>query len=187
MILLQTGAGEPLQLPTGSLNDFGWGAFAPDGTRIVFAAAGPGQRRRLYVQEISGGPPRPFSPEGTGLQPWSNPLSPDGKTIVARQSGNFVLYPLDGGPPRAISGLRDGEWPIQWTADGRALYVFRREDNPIQIFILDLATGERKLWKEIRPPDGSGQQRVRTTPNGSLVIYGYQRVISELYLVEGLR
>ena len=55
---------------------------------------------------------------------------------------------------------------------------------------LDLATGRREPWKEILPADATGVVRVSSVflaPDGSFYVYAYSRVLSNLYLVEGLK
>jgi hypothetical protein len=32
------------------------------------------------------------------------------------------------------------------------VYVYRRGENPVRVFRIDLATGKRTLWKQISPP-----------------------------------
>ena len=52
------------------------------------------------------------------------------------------------------------------------------------------ATGEKELWKQISPPDPAGITSVSTvqlTPDLKSYFYTYQRDLSDLYLVEGLR
>jgi hypothetical protein len=100
-----------------------------------------------------------------------------------------VLCPLDGGEPRPISGLTPGDLPVQWTADGASLYVFRRGEIPAKVFLCDVATGQKRPWKEIRPPDplARGLAKVLVTPDGRAYVYQSDRFTSELYVVEGLR
>ena len=59
----------------------------------------------------------------------------------------------------------------------------------MQIFRLELGSGRRSLWKELQPPDPAGLEQIDAyvTPDGSAYAYGYQRILSELYLVDGLR
>ena len=55
---------------------------------------------------------------------------------------------------------------------------------------MDLATKERELWKELKPPDPAGVMGVATcelTPDGGSYAYGYDRKLSDLYLVSDLR
>jgi hypothetical protein len=53
-----------------------------------------------------------------------------------------------------------------------------------------LASGKRKLWKELLPADAAGIDTVRgitITLDAKAYVYGYIRTLSDLYLVEGLK
>lgn len=89
-----------------------------------------------------------------------------------------------------IEGLAEDEVPVQWSADGRSLFVYRIADVPARIFRLDLSTGRRELWRELIPPDLAGTSdigNVQITPDGRAYAYYYGQILSDLYLVEGLK
>ncbi|MEX1246337.1 MAG: protein kinase [Thermoanaerobaculia bacterium] len=197
--LLPTGPGEPKPLGGDDLRSLGGADWCPDGERIVFSAREKGRGVRLYLQAVSGGPPRPISQEGVTLLNFGGSVSPDGRLVVGlpvslqnteygEQRGAPQLYPLDGGPPRSIRGLREGELPVQWSSDGKSLFVYRRDEVPAKVWLLDTATGRRRLWKEIRHPDRSFGliQFLLVTPDGNSYAYGCRRLRSALYLIEGL-
>lgn len=55
---------------------------------------------------------------------------------------------------------------------------------------MDVKTGTRTPWKEIRPPDPSGVEQVgpiQIAPDEKSYVYSYRRVLDELYLATGLR
>jgi len=61
---------------------------------------------------------------------------------------------------------------------------------PARVEKVDVSTGARGLWKELSPPDLDGVTnlvRIRITPDGSSYAYTYFRLLSELFLVDGLR
>jgi hypothetical protein len=61
---------------------------------------------------------------------------------------------------------------------------------PTVVSLLDITTGKRKVWKQIVPADAAGVDNVGNilfTPNMKSYVYSYSRVLSDLYLVEGLR
>ena len=74
--------------------------------------------------------------------------------------GDIVLCGLDGSRSRPLVAVEEGEVPIQWSADGRALYVYRPNQRPVRVFGLEVATGRRRLccgsssWRVRLPPDG---------------------------------
>jgi hypothetical protein len=125
------------------------------------------------------------TPEGT-----SDPLiSPDGKTVVARDAmQTFQLYPVGGGEPQPVKGLNDGEVPIQWDDSGTKLYIWDRT-FPAHIFLLDLKTGSRQPWTTLVPPDTAGvlYGNIVMTPDGKTSVYRYRRAMTTLYLADGLK
>ncbi len=77
-----------------------------------------------------------------------------------------------------------------WTPDGKSLYVGRRGEYPARIFRLDLASGKRELWKELSPPDPAGISNVAPpaiADDGMTYAYSYNRILSDLFLAEGLK
>jgi hypothetical protein len=144
------------------------------------------------VQDVAGGLPRPITPEGVWTAHITKLLvTPDGRYVAAEASDRIVaLYPIDGGPPRPILGILPGNEPIQWSSDERYLYVRDSGHVPATVYRLNLATGRREPWKEIAPSDPAGVHRIYKffmTRDASTYVYSYDRTLSELYLVEGLK
>jgi eukaryotic-like serine/threonine-protein kinase len=196
LALLPTGAGDSRDLPTGGRFTYHWAGWFPDGTRIFFAAEEEGRGPRSYIQDVSGGPPRPFGEPGMR----ATVVSPDGKQIALSSSvdGENYLCPLDGGGVvsscRSIPGTEPGDFPVQWSADGGSLFVRGVEGQPLTLYRVDLKTGRRSRWKELVPAEsagfleyGSGPKAVRVTPDGRSYAYTYWTRITDLYLAEGLK
>jgi hypothetical protein len=99
--------------------------------------------------------------------------------------------PVKGGEPRPVPGVESREVPVGWSADQRFLYVFGYPlELPGQIHRIDLATGGRELWKEIKPGDPAafaGFSNITFTPDLQSYAYSVDRDPSTLYLVEGLK
>jgi hypothetical protein len=56
--------------------------------------------------------------------------------------------------------------------------------------LIDPDSGRRALWKTIVSADPSGMTgivRIRITPDATSYAYSYYLVLSELYLVEGMK
>jgi hypothetical protein len=101
-----------------------------------------------------------------------------------------MIYPTEPGEPRAVPGVDIADLPIRWTADGRAIWVFKPNEVPTKIDRIDVTTGERTLWKELTPPDPAGVLQIgpiHMTPDGKSYVYSYRRTLDELVLVEGLK
>jgi Tol biopolymer transport system component len=189
LALLPTGAGTPRALPRDDINHQR-AVFFPDGKRILFAGNEPGRGTRLYVQDLVGGKPQAITPEGIRLLR-SKPVSPDGTSVIARgPEGKVYLYPVTPGEPRPAPGLEPGELPIQWSPDGRFLYVYRRGDVPARVTRVEIASGKRELWKALVPGDTTGLEEVANiwlTPDGSSYVYNHIRTLCDLYLAEGFK
>ncbi|MGB7131363.1 MAG: protein kinase [Candidatus Sulfotelmatobacter sp.] len=188
LFLLPTGPGEPRTLKGHDVihNAARW---FPDGKRLLIAGIAPNHGLRLYVQDIDSDKFDPVTPEGTDGSAYA--LSPDGSRVAAvGPDGKVYLFPIPKGDPQPLKGLQQGEVPIAWTVDGRSLYIYKGGELPAKVFRLEIATGNRTLWKQLMPPDPAGVEfvgPVLPTPDGKSYVYGYRRLLSDLYLVEGLR
>jgi hypothetical protein len=101
------------------------------------------------------------------------------------------MYPVDGGEKRLVAGLRpmvDFVWR-NWSEDGRFVYAWEWGVLPFRVFRVDLATGRREPWKTIMPQDPAGiyNADLMLTPDGKSYAYNAKRMLSDLYLVEGLK
>jgi dipeptidyl aminopeptidase/acylaminoacyl peptidase len=186
--LVPTGAGEQRLLLDGKLS-IQWGSFTPDGRRVVFTGIEPGHGPRLYLMDVASKEPRPISAEGVPIGP-GHAISPDGTRIaMLGVNGEIAIYPLGPGKPAAVPGARPGEFAARWTRDGLGLYVFK-PGLPGRIDVLDVATGERRLWKEVVPPDPAGVSQVEpfvVSDDGTAFVYSYRRILDGLELMTGVR
>jgi eukaryotic-like serine/threonine-protein kinase len=186
--LLRTGPGEPKDLTKDNVNH-SWAHWFPDGKRILFAADEPGKGVRFYVYDLASGKSQVISQEGVNGTAFA--LSPDSQQIAAigpDQKG--YLYPVAGGDPHLIPGLNQGEQPITWSGDGRSLYIYQPGELPARVYRLDMQTGQRTLWKELMPSDPAGVENIGPilmTPDAKTCVFGYHRMLADLYLVEGLK
>ena len=188
LLLVPTGAGEPRTLVAGTLN-IQWGSFTPDGRHVLFNGIEPGHGSRAYVLDLPAGKPRPVTAEGVYPAP-GHTVSPDGSRFVATGPSRALgIYPLAGGSPVPLPGARPGEFASRWTKDGRGVYVYKPE-LPGRIDVVDVATGERRLWKEVVPPDPAGVSQIEpfvVSEDGSVFLYSYRRLLDELVLITGVR
>jgi eukaryotic-like serine/threonine-protein kinase len=186
--LLTTGAGEPKDLTKDNINH-SWAQWFPDGKRVLFSGNEPGKGVRLYVYDPAAGKNVPITPEGVSGTAFV--ISPDSQTVAAigpDQKG--YLFPVGGGEPHVIAGLNPGEQPITFSTDGGSLYIYQPGELPARVDRLDLHTGQRTLWKELMPTDPAGVETIGPilmTPDAKTCVFGYHRMLADLYLVEGLK
>ena len=182
------GAGEVRLLPREGLTSqrVDW---MPDGKRLLDSANEEGKGVRLWSIDAETGKTRPISPEG--FRHYSRCITPDGSKVVTTGPDRRVyLYPLADGNPTPLAGLTADDQPSGWTSDGHSFFVFRRNELPARIYRYDVITEKKELWKELTPPDPTGivqVNRFMSTPDGSSYIYNYQRYLSELYSITGLK
>ena len=186
--LLTTGAGEGTVLTKDNVNH-SWARWFPDGKRLLFSGNEPGKGVRLYVFDIASGKSQPITAEGVNGTAFV--ISPDSQIVAGigpDQKG--YLYPTGGGEPRAIPGFSSGEQPITFSSDNHFLYLYQPGELPARVDKLDLQTGKRSLWKQLMPSDPAGVETIGPiliTPDAKTCIFGYHRMLADLYLVEGLK
>jgi eukaryotic-like serine/threonine-protein kinase len=186
--LLPTGAGEPRDLTKDNINH-SWAHWFPDGKRILFTADEPGKGVRFYVYDLASGKSQAISDEGVNGTSFA--ISPDSQSVAAiGPDKKGYMYPSGGGDPRVIPGLNPGEQPITFSSDGHGLYIYQPGELPARVYRLDLQTGQRTLWKELIPYDPAGVENIGPilmTPDAKTCVFGYHRMLADLYLVEGLK
>ena len=166
-----------------------WASFFPDGRRILIAAQEKGKPPRSYIQDLSGGPPRPFAEDGMR----ATLVSPDGREIAGSTlDGLQLIYRADGeGRARAIVGAEPGDFLVAWSADGKSILVRGVETRPLTLYNIDLASGRRERWKELSPPEtagfvefGTGPMGVRVTPDFRFYAYNFYSDLENLKITD---
>jgi len=186
--LLTTGAGEAKDLSKDNINH-SWAHWFPDGKRVLFSGNEPGKGVKLYVRDLASGKSESITPEGVNGTAFV--ISPDSQSVAGigpDQKG--YLFPVAGGEPRVIPGLNPGEQPITFSTDGGSLYIYQPGELPARVDRLDVHTGQRTLWKQLVPSDPAGVETIGPilmTPDAKTCVFGYHRMLADLYLVEGLK
>jgi hypothetical protein len=197
-VLLPTGPGQPRRIHDAGRTPQSapalCGRFLADGERLFDMGNQGGHARRTWIRDLDGGSVRPVTPEGTfrGL------VSPDGRFASALGSDRrYRVYPIDGGgESREIAGLLPGEEPIQWSRDGRSLFVRAPEqvadpEVPLaRIDRLDPWTGRRERFRDLPAldlPAGGGVGGIRISADEKTVVYTHMQYPSELFLLEGVQ
>jgi eukaryotic-like serine/threonine-protein kinase len=185
LTLLPTGAGEAPPIPANGMH-YERVEWFPDGERLLFVGNEPGKPARTFVLDRREGKTTPITPEGMV----ATRVSPDQKYVTVADGGKLNLFPIAGGALQAIADLDPGESVIRWSGDGHFLYLQKTlEPSVLVINRLDVKTGRKEPWKELKTPDPVGVEirNAVITPDGKSYAYSYQRDISTLYLADGLK
>lgn len=183
--ILSTGAGQARAIPANGMH-YEHVEWFPDGQRLLFTGNEPGRPARTFAQDRNGGKPTPVTPEGI----IATRISPDEKYATVVKNGKLNLLPIAGGDLQPIADLAPGESVIRWSGDGRFLFLQKLEEpSVLEIDRVDVKSGRKEKWKELKTPDPVGVQirDVVLTSDGGSYAYSYQRDIVTLYLADGLR
>lgn len=189
--LLPTGPGQTRKLTTDKL-DCRNVAWLPDSKGLLITAKEAGKPVRVYLQPIEGGEPRALTPEGYAAP--KNMVAPDGKTFVARRpaDGKRFLWPIIGGESgKEILGLEPADVTVRWSVDGQSILTYQSADRKtLLITRVDVTTGKRQVVKEWTPADRAGvtgYDAAGISADGKTIVYSYNRIVGDLYLVDGLK
>ncbi len=184
--LLPTGAGQPRQLTSDALEHIRV-RWVPSAQAVVFTASEPNHAPRSYVMNVADGKSRAITPEGTvGVV-----ASADGKfLLVTDPDRKRWLYPLEGGDPKPFSAtLQAGDQVIDWEPDGKSILVLR-PGIPAKVYRAFLDSSRTEDIKTLSPSDPAGIITVggaRFSADRKSYAYNYFRILSELYVVDGLQ
>ena len=165
----------------------------PDGKRILCTISNPNGRFRLVALELPSGRATeiPIADDAAADLDHGGPISPDGAFLLGGGSRRGYLDRAARG--RSVSPNHRRR-PSRSRSDGRrtggSSSCSAKARFPKRIQKLDLATGRVEPWKELTLEDLAGVVRidpVRVAPDGRSWAYSYIRVLSNLYVVEGLR
>ena len=184
--LLPTGAGQPRKLTNDALEHTGV-RWVPDGSGLVFVASESNRPPRSYWMDLTG-KTRALTPEGTlGIG-----VTPDSKYLLALdpQSKRW-LYPLAGGDPRPFPiSLNENDRFVKFEPDGKSALIAQR-GVPTKISRVFLDGGRREAVRDITPPDPAGvlavMDDIRFSADDKSYAYSYFRVMSDLWVVDGLK
>jgi Tol biopolymer transport system component len=188
LVLLPTGPGEERLLAPSDLGELYSATWFPNGRRILFVAAGHDGQPRSYTQDIDAGAPQIIG----DASEQALLVSPDGRLVAGIGPDGYRLRPAAGGAPVPIRGTFIGDELVEWSGDGRFLYVRGPGDTAFEFSRIELATGRRQIWCKVAAADPVGfiglqQAAVRMTPDGMSFVYTYWKTLTEMYLVDGLQ
>jgi eukaryotic-like serine/threonine-protein kinase len=185
--LVPTGAGETRQLTHDNVN-YTDVRYLPDDKQLLAFGIESGKGQRDYLIDVDTGNARPLTPEGVA----GDSLSPDGRrAAVIGPDGKWGIWPLEGGGFHSIPGL-DSKYIIAgWVPDGASLYVsesqIRSRSEPI--YRVNIVTGKMEPWKTLGDslPTGAQFDYAFFSADGSGYVYLYSQILSQAYVVKGLK
>jgi eukaryotic-like serine/threonine-protein kinase len=187
--LLPTGPGEERHPTNANIENYLAMGWMPDSQSFIFAGNEPGHGDRFYLQDIHGGAARPLTREGLSANAFIA-ISADGKRFAAldQNSRAWNLCGVEDGKCAPFPGSREGDLPLQWSADGKYIYAGRGQLTQ-DLWRIDLATGQGQLWKKTVLADPVGTNKVlvdSVTPDGKSFAISYTRNLDQLYLVDAV-
>ena len=161
--------------------------FMPDGKRIIVRGNVPGGPNRDFLVDLSEPKPKP-RPVSKDAEFVYCP-SPDGKYVIGQFGRILALFPVDGGPAVPVN-LPSSYYVVQWSSDGKALYVSPENGIPLKIYRVELASKKTTFVRELSPADRAGVVSINpvvATRDASEYAYSYYQTLSYLYVITGLR
>ncbi len=186
--VVPTGAGEARQLTHDNIS-YGTVRFLPDGKQLLASGIETGHGVRNYLVDLNNGNSKPITPEGVS----GTLLSPDGRSAaVLGPEGKWSIWPLDGSGERPIPGLDYKYQLTGWTPDGTSLYatVNRLGEKTVKVYRVNIASGKMEPWRVIGESLPTGVTSVRApflSSDGSAYAYVYSQILSQAYVVRGLK
>jgi hypothetical protein len=89
-----------------------------------------------------------------------------------------------------VKGLLPADIWANWSSDGKSIFVYQDGGTRFQLFRVDFSTGKRLLIRTLAPSDIAGLAGIgtlRIAADGQTYAYSYNRALSALYLVKGLK
>jgi Tol biopolymer transport system component len=190
--VMPTGAGENAAIKPPGMDAtvvYGW---VPELQRYLVAGPLKGKRWQCFSWDQTKNDLQAVCPEGVS-DTYLIFLSPDkSRVLTVGPPAAWFAYSTAGAPAIEVRGIERDEQPVGWRADSKSIFV--RKDSPsgpvIPVWSVDIGTGKRTLWKEVRPSrpiDSPGDLHLQITPDGRAYAYNYSIFLSHLYVGSGLR
>ncbi len=149
-------------------------ALSPDGSRVLYVHAAPGERGHLFVRVLGEGRPLQLT-DGDGADA-SPAWAPDGRSVAfvrceAEGCGLFAI-PALGGEARRLTDAPAFPWGLAFAPDGQTLAFVTRDTSgaPARLAQLDLATGTHRPLTD-PPPTSGGDIDPVFAPDGRTILF----------------
>ena len=187
--LLPTGPGEGRSIEVRPGRFYRSAGWAGDSDQLYFWILATDGHAALRKLTVGSGAQKELLSIPTTME--GGPLSPDGERVAIfdRNTRTWSARSLRDGTSRPILGLNDQHNVFRWDSDGRAVF-FTDVRAPFRVFRSGLDDGRAETWKNLIPADSAGvfgPPEIVVSPATGAYAYSYERVLSEMYLVSGLK
>jgi hypothetical protein len=136
---------------------------------------------------MAGGRPAPVTPDGVE----DGMIAEDGRTLLLKTASDArEIFVIGSSAARPAPGLLSTDIPLAWSHDGRSVFVQAGLGVPARVEQVDITTGARRFVREVAPPDRTGLNLVlvgQWINDGRAYVYGFNRVLSTLFVVTGVK
>jgi Tol biopolymer transport system component len=188
LTLVPTGAGVPRQLRHDNVN-YQQVRWLADGRRVLASGIEAGHDERAYLIDLDTGNSKAITPEGVG----GSCPSPDGRSTAALGTdGKWGIWPMEGSGVRPIPGLDSNYRVNGWLPDGKSVYAVSRKQGAQtgNVFRVDTTTGKKDLLRtfgEGLPTGAVSFGNSYLSGDGGAYAYVYQQMLSQVYVVRGMK
>lgn len=168
-------------------------ALLPDDKRLLISLVGSGESPHSAVQDLETGSVKAIGSADRYVPSFAGAMHPgvssDGQHCILIDGNHYWLQPLDGSAEREIHGIDAGDTLLEWHDDSNNLFLLKPVGSDVEIYSLNLTSGQRTLWTRFSPADKTavaGDSSVVITPDGAHYGYMVRRIYSTLYLADGL-
>jgi eukaryotic-like serine/threonine-protein kinase len=185
--LVPAGAGETRQLTHDNVT-YTDVRYLPDDKQLLASGIESGKGQRDYLIDLSSGSAKPLTPEGIS----GTVLSPDGRSVaMTGPDGKWGIWSMESGGLRPIPGLDNKNLVAGWAPDGASIYVSdsQAHGRSVTISRVNVVTGKAEPWKTLGDslPSGARYSYGFFSADGTGYVYLYAQVLSQAYVVKGLK
>jgi eukaryotic-like serine/threonine-protein kinase len=186
IVLLRTGAGEETILHTGGIQPE-MAEWFSDGKHILFTGNEAGQLPRTYTYDLANDRIKPVTPPSVR----ASAVSPNDQTAIVIRDGKASLLSLAGGHEAPLGAVGPDISVIRWSGDGAHIFLQRTDakHRSASILRMDARSGHMEIWRDLKPPDRAAFffGSARLSADGKSYAFSFQRDLSTLYLVNGIK
>jgi len=182
--IVPTGAGDSQPVTTPNVPQARPLGFTRDQRGLVWVGMTPQNQPQTFTTGLDGSNPQPLGPPATFLMNTSQ----NGRYEVRLRDGVFELRDLAHNSGQTVNYLQRGDMVLSISDDAEWVYLARQTGlTSLKVFHLNLRNGATELVAEIPVNELAGiifLARISITPDGKVLVLGYVRHSSELYLMQ---